>query len=398
MDRIWKRIAFGALAASLVLALTAGVAFSSTARSDLARERKIVVLKTGASASAASARFQRAGAVIVKDLPIANAVAVSVAPGVAKQLAEDPSVKLVEDDAIVHAVGKPTRTPPAEVLPWGIARVQAPSVWTSTTADVVKVGIIDTGIDATHPDLVGNIKGGVSEVSYTTSWKDDNGHGSHVAGIVGAVDNAIGVVGVAPNVDLYAIKVLDRRGSGYISDIITGLSWAVTNHMDVVNMSLGTSSYSSAFETAVNNAAAAGVAEVCAAGNSGPSGNTVEYPGKFAKVIAVAATDSNNAIASFSSRGSEVDIAAPGVSIYSTYKGGGYQTLSGTSMATPHVAGVAALVISTPVGAWDTNGDGRWQPAEVQTKLQARAQDLGAAGRDDLFGYGLVRADLAVQP
>jgi len=398
MDRVWKRVGFGALAASLVLALTAGVAFSSTARSDLARERKIVVLKAGASASAATGRFERAGAVIVRDLPLANAVAVSVAPGVAKRLAEDPSVKLVEDDAVVHATRAPVRTPPAEVLPWGIARVQAPSVWTSTTADVVKVGIIDTGIDATHPDLVGNIKGGVSEVSYTTSWKDDNGHGSHVAGIVGAVDNAIGVVGVAPNVDLYAIKVLDRRGSGYISDIITGLGWAVTNHMDVVNMSLGTSSYSSAFETAVNNAAAAGVTEVCAAGNSGPSANTVEYPGKFAKVIAVAATDSNNAIASFSSRGPEVDIAAPGVSIYSTYNGGGYQTLSGTSMATPHVAGVAALVISTPVGAWDTNGDGRWQSAEVQAKLQARAQDLGAAGRDDLFGYGLVRADLAVQP
>jgi len=280
-------------------------------------------------------------------------------------------------------------------LPWGIDKIDAKLVWPSgNTADPVKLAIIDTGIDVKHPDLTANLKGGVSRVGYTTSYNDDNGHGTHVAGIVGAVDNEIGVIGAGPAIDLYAVKVLDRRGSGYLSDVIEGLDWAIAHGMQVVNMSLGTSADVLSFREAVQRVNSAGIVQVAAAGNSGGS---VIYPAAYPEVIAVSATDNTDTIASWSSRGPEVDLAAPGVSIYSTYKGQTYKTLSGTSMAAPHVAGAAALVLNSAIGAYDLNGNGVWDPIEVQNKLQDKAVDLGSHGFDNLYGWGLVNAFNAVQ-
>jgi subtilisin family serine protease len=194
------------------------------------------------------------------------------------------------------------------------------------------------------------------------------------------------------------VKVLDRRGNGYLSDVIEGLQWAEANGMNVVNMSLGTTSYSSLFSAAVEQTIASGIVVVAAAGNSGPGSNTVEYPAKCDGVIGVGATDSEDRIASFSSRGMEVDLAAPGVSILSTYKKGTYSTLSGTSMATPHVTGAAALVLTSAIGVDDLDSDGQWDPAEVERRLETKAQDLGAGRFDTSFGNGMVRADLAVTP
>ena len=166
--------------------------------------------------------------------------------------------------------------------------------------------------------------------------------------------------------------------------------------MQVVNMSLGTSSDILSFREAVQRVNAAGIVQVAAAGNSGGS---VGYPAAYPEVIAVSATDSGDALASFSSRGPEVDLAAPGVGIYSAYKGTGYATLSGTSMAAPHVAGSVALVLSVPISvAYDADFDGVWDPAEVQQKLQDRAVDLGVSGFDNLYGWGLINAFNAVQP
>ena len=283
----------------------------------------------------------------------------------------------------------------AQTLPWGIDRVDAELVWPSgNTGAAIKVGVIDTGISLSHPDLQANIKGAYNAIRSTRSANDDNGHGSHVAGTIAAVTNSQGIVGVAPSTHLYAIKVLSSSGSGYLSDIIEGLDWAISSDLDVVNLSLGTGSNIQSFHDAITRTYNAGIVIAAAAGNSG---GAVIYPAAYEEAIAVSATDSNNAIAYFSSRGPEVDVAAPGVSIYSTYKGSKYATLSGTSMATPHVAGAAALVLKTTVGAYDADGDGTWDPSEVKAKLQATATDLGTPGFDNLFGAGLLDAFQAVQ-
>lgn len=402
---------FMAVTAMFTMILS-GAALVSKAESETEpAKRKIVVFKPEVDEITKEALIKKAGAEKIKDLKLIRGKAVKLTAQAEKNLAKEEGILRIDDDIEVSALAKDetevpaslrpaktgkTPTPqPAEVLPWGIDRIDAELVWGSNTAEPVKVGIIDTGIDTAHPDLRANLKGGVSAVAYTASFNDDNGHGTHVAGITAALDNEIGVIGAGPAIDLYAIKVLDRRGSGYLSDVIEGLDWAIANGMQVVNMSLGASVDVQSFHDAVIRAQAAGITQVAAAGNSG---GAVGYPAAYPEVIAVSATDSTNTIASWSSRGPQVDLAAPGVSIYSTYKGQTYKTLSGTSMAAPHVTGAAALVINTPVGAYDANLNGAWDPSEVQQKLQDRATDLGAAGFDNLYGYGLVNAFNAVQP
>jgi subtilisin len=383
--------------ALVALGLVVLLILPTVATSGSAPARVIVVLEAPEASNAVKQGVNGLGGTHIKDLPSVNAAAFYLPAAAAPEaVAALPGVASVEPDLQVTTLAKPAPKPPAQTLPWGVDRIEADLVWSKYTADPVKVAVVDTGIDTSHPDLSANLKGGMSALINTKSYNDDNGHGTHVAGTIAAINNTIGVVGVAPAADLYAVKVLDRRGSGYLSDIIKGLEWAVANDMQVVNMSLGTSSYSSTFEAAVRQTVAAGVVVVAAAGNSGPGENTVNYPAKFEGVIAVSATDSSNTLASFSSRGPEVDLAAPGVSIYSTYKGQTYSTLSGTSMASPHLAGVAALVLTTAVGGDDRDEDGVWDPAEVELRLTRTAQDLGAKGNDFLYGSGLVRADSAV--
>ncbi|MBU2578605.1 S8 family peptidase [Patescibacteria group bacterium] len=383
------------------LALFAGQTNFSTAQASDNSGRKIVVFHVGINDVVKDEIIRQAGGVKMKNLDLIGAKVVRLPSRAAtEKLKAHSSVIRVDEDVIVEALdrkgGGERIVSLSQVLPWGIDRIDAELVWpTGNTADPVKVGIIDTGISNKHPDLKANVKGGVNTINPRKSWNDDNGHGSHVAGIVAALNNTVGVVGVGPNADLYAIKALDATGSGYLSDIIEGIQWAVANHMQVVNMSLGTNSDIQSLHDAVAVAKGAGVVIVAAAGNSGGS---VTFPAAYSEVIAVSATDQNNVIASWSSRGPEIDLAAPGVSIYSTYKGSGYATLSGTSMAAPHVAGSTALILNTPVGAYDVNTDGKWNPDEVQKKLQDRANDLGSAGFDNFYGWGLVNAYNAIQP
>ncbi len=349
-------------------------------------QRKIIVFKSNILNEAAREELIRKfGGVKIKDLSLIDGKAVLLPPGTEAELARHPGVLRIDNDVEVFALGK---TQPAQVLPWGIDRVDAELAWPITTADPIKVAIVDTGIDLKHPDLKYNIKGGYNAINPLKSPNDDNGHGTHVAGIVAALNNTIGVVGVGPQVDLYAVKVLNAAGSGYLSDIIEGLDWAIQNGMQVVNMSLGTSVDVPSFREAVQRVYQAGIIQVAAAGNTGGS---VVYPAAYPEVIAVSATDQNNQIASWSSRGPEVDLSAPGVSIYSTYKGSRYATLSGTSMAAPHVSGVAALVLSVP-SKCDFDLNGVCSPAEVQQRLEQTALDLGTPGKDDLYGSGLVNA------
>lgn len=378
----------------LLLAATPFSAMPATAKER--PTRKIVVFESNfVNEKAQNDLIEQVGGVKIKKLDLINAKAVYLPNQAAKQaLLGKLGIKRIDDDVVVNALVKSSSTAPAEVLPWGVDRIEADQAWSTTRGSGFKVAVLDTGIDLAHPDLKTNIKGGYNTINPTRSYADDNGHGTHVAGIIGAIDNNIGVIGSAPLVDLYAVKALDRRGSGYLSDIIEGLDWAVTNHMQVVNMSLGTNSDIASFHDAVQRANQSGIIQVAAAGNDG---GAVDYPAAYPEVIAVSATDSNNNIASWSSRGSEIDLAAPGVSIFSTYKGSTYKTLSGTSMASPHVAGSAALVLTQAPGSYDLDGDGTWDPAEVLAKLQATAADLGAVGSDSLYGAGLVNAALAIQ-
>jgi subtilisin family serine protease len=353
------------------------------------KERKIVVFKGGVDEQTKEALLSSVGAEKIKDLGLINGKAVWVSKKGEVELFRSGKVLRIDPDVEVYALEnvriKGAKPQPSQTLTWNIDRVDAEISWVISTGDPVKVGVIDTGIDLKHPDLQANIKGGYNAINPLKSANDDNGHGTHVAGIIAALNNSIGVVGVGPNINLYAIKVLNASGSGYLSDVIEGLDWAVTKGMQVVNMSLGTSQDIQSFHDAILNAYNAGVTIVAAAGNSG---GAVSYPARYPEVIAVSATDQNNQIASWSSRGPEVDLAAPGVNIYSTYKGQSYATLSGTSMAAPHVAGAAALIIDTK--KCDLNLDGICTPAEVQQRLEQTAIDLGTPGKDYLYGSGLV--------
>jgi hypothetical protein len=361
----------------------------SLTQADEAPARKIVVFQPGFNDIAKDQLVGKFQGFKLKRLGIINAQAVMLSQKAAREIMNQPGVLRVEDDAVVQIIGSNSIkvyssddvAAQPQALPWGVERINANDAWAAgDTGTAIKVGIIDTGISNTHPDLIGNIKGGVNTIAGNDNWNDDNGHGSHVAGIVAALDNAEGVVGAGPQIDLYAIKVMDSKGSGYISDVIEGLDWAVANKMQVVNMSLGTSSNIQSFHDAVARAKNAGIVVVAAAGNSG---GAVGYPGAYPEAIGVSATGSDNLIASWSSRGPQVDLAAPGVNIFSTYMGTGYATLSGTSMASPHVAGAAALVLAN---------NGSLTPDQVQARLQNTAHDLGDAGFDNFYGWGLVDA------
>jgi subtilisin len=256
------------------------------------------------------------------------------------------------------AVTLPPGVNAAEV-PWGISRVDAPAAWAVTQGDGVKVAVIDTGIDCTHPDLRANCAGGYNAVG-SGAPTDDNGHGSHVSGTIAGVLDGSGVVGVAPKARLYAVKVLDSQGSGGLVSIIKGLIWAGNNHMDVANMSLGAPMGTIFMRAALKYAQLRGVAVLAAAGNDGGS---VNYPGAYPEAIAVAALAPDETIARFSSRGREVAFIAPGVGVRSSIPGGGYDEWSGTSMATPHMTGLAALAVSR----------GAHGEAAVRRALQAAA-------------------------
>lgn len=285
-------------------------------------------------------------------------------------LASDPNVAFVEPDLQFTTLpgnghggggggnhgGGGDSTPPPQATGWGITRIQADlnagadgESGTNDRGAGVVVAVIDTGIDLTHPDLAGNVVIPTENTNFVKSGNppnDDNGHGTHVSGIICAVDNTIGYVGVAPEAHVLPVKVLDRRGNGWMSDVIDGVDWvgahASEYGIEVANMSLGARGSSSALATAISTASDAGVTFVVAAGNSA---DDAQYyiPASYDDVITVSALDQNDNFAYFSNYGQDVDLIAPGVNIPSLYKNGGYKTLSGTSMASPHVAGAAAL-------------------------------------------------------
>ena len=280
-------------------------------------------------------------------------------------LSKNPNIAYIEQDTRAFAT--------SQVEPWGIQHVKAPEAQAlGYSGQGIKVGVIDTGIDYTHEDL--NISGGITFVAGTTDYLDDNGHGTHVAGTIAAVNNELGVLGIAPQASIYGIKVLDSNGSGNYSDIVAGIEWAIDNNMNIINMSLGGTVKSRTLEQAVDTAYNAGILLVAAAGNNGYSKKgTITYPAAYDSVIAVGAVDQNNNRAYFSSVGKQLELMAPGVDILSTVPNG-YASYNGTSMASPHVAGVAALV-------WEAKPN--LTNVQLRNLLNETATSIG-----DSFEYG----------
>ncbi|MFA5140982.1 MAG: S8 family peptidase [Elusimicrobiota bacterium] len=372
------------------------------------KNRLIIGFKIGTDAPAREAILKRFGldAVEARDLGALNLVVVEAAAGKvapsAFRLMSDPAVFHVEEDfytnwlagvGSLHEVPFPTlRSVMADLpklqskdategeMPWGIARVKAQSAWERTQGDGVKVAVVDTGIDFKHPDLAANYAGGTNVVDSKKSPMDDNGHGTHVAGTIAAVKDGQGVVGVAPKAKLYAVKVLDGDGGGNLSGIVKGILWCADNGIQVANMSLGAARGSIFMRMALVYAKYKGVVVVAAAGNSG---GDVSYPGAYEETLAVSASDSSDKIAEFSSRGKQVDFIAPGVGVKSSIPGGGYDRYSGTSMATPHVAGLAALAVS----------QGASGLAGVKAMLGAAAKPL-AGLKPEEQGAGMIDAGL----
>lgn len=325
------------------------------------------------------------GGEITRTFEIVPAIAAKIPSVAIDKLSQNPKIRYVEPDVEVFALG--------QTVPWGIDRVFGGEeyvfeTWDITRGDGIAVAILDTGIDENHEDLPA-LLGGVTTVDNTHWGSDGSGHGTHVAGTVAALDNNIGVVGVGPEIGIYAVKVLSDGGSGSVDSVVAGIDWAVKQGIPILNMSLGSSTHSQTLKEACDAAYLAGHLIVASAGNNGnPAGrgDNVGYPAAYESVIAIAASADNDRRANYSSTGPAVELIAPGSSILSTIPGNGYGTKSGTSMASPHAAGVAAL-------AWAANPT--LTNVELREVLQITAEDLGLASNHQ--GYGLVRADLAVR-
>lgn len=319
-------------------------------------------------------------------------LSVQVDPVVGRQHAADEVARAVEQQATV-SVELDSRVHATEVEPrqseqWGLPAVEAPAVWPRTMGQGVTVAVLDTGVDGAHEDLAGQVLPGVNLVGNETSVRteDGNGHGTHVAGIIAAARNGLGAVGVAPAARILPVRVLDSEGAGYAGDVAEGIIWAVDHGASVINLSLGGPRPSRAQEMAIQYAVAQGVSVIAAAGNSGPAAQ-LEYPAAFPDVLAVAALTPQSAAASFSSRGTYVDLAAPGTMILSAQPGDTYASRSGTSVASPFVAGAASLLLGLRPMA----------PAEVHSLLTRTAIDVDAVGPDVATGSGRLCVRCAVE-
>jgi thermitase len=394
--------------ALLAVLMMAPVA-SAAARYD--KDTVIVKLRAGVGQAERSALFKNTG--VLKTIGAVDGVGASVVrvtsdpADVAARLNRSDAVLYAEPNFILKALAVPNDARFGEL--YGLnntgqsggradADIDAPEGWDAAglgafpASGGVKVGIVDTGIDQTHPDLSGKtvacaqsrgtliFAGTIQEGSCT----DDNDHGTHVSGTIAAkANNGIGVAGVAFNAGIVMCRALGGPlGIGNTSDVANCINWAASKGVKVLSMSLGGGA-STTLQSAVQNAwkggAANGAVVVAAAGNDGNS--TVSYPAGYPEVVSVAATDNRDAKASFSNTNADVEVAGPGVNVLSTVRGGGYAQFSGTSMATPHAAGVTAVLWQLFPGS---------TAASIRSRLDGAVDDLGPAGRDASFGFGRV--------
>lgn len=345
----------------------------------------IVGFKTTEEFAYREALISRHGGSIIDKGNTLDAVLVKVTGDTSlfiKKMQKEESVRYAESNRVVKGLMIPND--PLFQYQWGPNRVDALNKWDHETGKKsVIVAIVDTGIDYNHTDLDDNyIATGYDFVNDDNVPGDDNGHGTHCAGIVAAeINNDVGVAGIA-DVSIMAVKVLDHRGYGTWWGVSEGIEWAADHDANIISLSLGEPVGHPVLSDAVNHAYSKGCLLVAAAGNN--YGGHVSYPAKYDEVIAISAIDGNDNLASFSNKGPEIELTAPGVCILSTWSGGGYEALRGTSTAASHVSGVAALILSQNMSLSNK---------ELRTILQTTAHDIGAAGRDQDFGFGVVDAD-----
>ncbi|WP_253184529.1 S8 family peptidase [Natrialba sp. SSL1] len=281
--------------------------------------------------------------------------------------------------------------------PWGVERIGAAEVHERGTGEAdATVAILDSGIDPEHESLEvpdGRAFADCAGSDCAADWDDETGHGTHCAGTVAALDNDTGVVGVAPEVELCALKVLAGDGSGYDSDIAAAIEWCADNDVDVINLSLGGSDEAQVLEDALRYAYDRDVLIVAAAGNAGAAGG-VDYPAAYDECIAVGATNDHDEVPDWSARGDTIELVAPGEAVLSTKPGDEYVYLEGTSMSTPHVAAIAAQLLGQGLTHADDTDDVD-EPGGVRGILRESADDLGAA--DDEQGFGLLNAFEALE-
>jgi thermitase len=359
--------------------------------SALALESRIVVgFEAGESTVEQVAALRASGVddlsraqLVASDIPQLDVASIAVdednLASVARELSERDDVAWVEVDHIARiAVADPLL-----LQMWGLSALGAPTAWATSRGAGVKVAVIDTGVDSMHPDLDGHVIAGPDYVDGDSNPDDEQGHGTHVAGVIAAVaDNGIGGAGIAPDASVVAIRALDAEGAGYHSWIASGVVWSADNGVKVINLSLGSSEPSIVLEDAIAYAAARGVLVTCASGNDAAS--VLSYPARYEGCTSVGAVDEIDLRADFSDYGEGLDLVAPGVGVLSTVPGG-YERMDGTSMASPHVAGAAALLYAQGL-----------RRGQVLDALKTTAVDIEVTGYDVGTGYGRISAAAAV--
>jgi len=373
-----KLILVPILIVGLLLSVMGGLAFAQTPdkAQGHAPDQILVKFLPGTSQETKAGVHKRYGSKVVDVIPGIDVQVVRIPENkVAEKVRAykgEASVEFAEPDYVAEAILTPND--PYFGKQWGMVKIHAPEAWDITTGSPgVKIAICDTGIDQNHEDLAAKIVGN-KNFTQSRTVDDNYGHGTHVAGIAAAItNNGKGVAGVGFDSSLMNVKVLGDTGSGYYSWVANGINWAANNGAKVINLSLGGSSASDTLESAVNYAWGKGCVLVAAVGNDNTSAPL--YPAYYENCIAVAATDQNDAKASFSNYGAWVDIAAPGVDIFSTLPNHrnrigilNYGSLSGTSMSTPHVAGLAGLVWATEYGTSQVN---------VRSRIEGTADEAG---------------------
>ena len=380
--RIAQRYFFLLLASIGIGSVTLGSANAQTLPASVPDEL-LVGVRRGVAHSRARTAYLTTGATLIKEIPQIGVHRLRVDPSNIDAI--ERTLKSRRDFAFVerNRAFRPTRIPndPLYPLQWHLQQIQGPAAWDLVPSGAgAVIAILDSGVDATHPDLAGKLVPGFNTFDDDTNTADVYGHGTRVAGAAAASgNNGTGLASVAWDSPIMPIRVTDTDGFAYTSTLVEGLVWAADNGASVMNMSFAAVAGSPALRAAAEYAMQQGAVVVASAGNCGCFDPTADTP----YLISVGATDRNDELASFSSRGDYVDLAAPGVSIYTTRSGGSYGFASGTSFSSPVVAGVVALMFSL-------NPD--LTPLDVSAVLESTADDLGAAGYDTSFGHGRVNA------